>query len=235
MSDQTFKVDTFLSAMSYKYDHSKDKFQIYPFITISREVGAGGRTLANTILQKMEQELDKDLFHGWQVFDQELCKLVLQDSKLKVSLHSLLTEEYHSKVEDMVAELALGYSGQDVVMFKIFKIIRTLASVGKVIIVGRGGACVTQKMPLGLHFRLVAPLKVRIQRMEQILNTHQDEALEIIQEQDKARRRLVKSFFNREIDDPLLYHAIFNSNSMSISNIANTIVELIKMKKEINK
>ena len=68
-----------------------------------------------------------------------------------------MTEEYRTRAEDFVSVL-LGKSFQDEVQKKISVAIRELALVGKAILIGRGGACITGDLHPGVHVRLVAPL-----------------------------------------------------------------------------
>ena len=135
-----------------------------PFITISRECGAGGHTLAQAIIEAFEARKGDHLFEGWKVFDRELCELVASDKDLNVGLRSLLDESTLNAVEDMVS-MMFGKSPQRDVQTKVAETIRELAVVGKAIIVGRGGECVTRDLPCGVHFRLVAPLSIRVQRI----------------------------------------------------------------------
>ncbi len=203
----------------------------YPFITISREAGAGGHTLAQANLEEMKKEKDP-LFQGWQMFDEELCKKVCEEPGLKVSLNFILSFEYRSQIEDMVSEMMVGDSPQDVIFKKIFQIIRNLAGFGKVILVDRGSSSLTRELPLGLHARLIAPLAIRIRRVMNLKNFTEAQAKEFIHEQDKSRQRLVKTFFNRDIHDPYLYDVIWNTQTIPVEFIAHLLVEMVKKKAE---
>ena len=58
----------------------KDRHQSgYPFLTVSRQAGAGGRTLARAILRLAGQNAaHPDLFRGWQIVDQIGCRSINQ-------------------------------------------------------------------------------------------------------------------------------------------------------------
>ena len=108
-----------------------------PFVTISRQAGAGGNTLANAILEELGRRNEDPLFQSWQRFNEELCRRIAEEPGLSVSLETLMKYEYHSQIEDMLDELIVGNSPQDLVSKKMFHLIRTLATFGKVILVGR--------------------------------------------------------------------------------------------------
>jgi cytidylate kinase len=60
------------------------------------------------------------------------------------------------------------------------------------------------------------------------------EALEKIREEDKGRKDYVKQHFNKDIEDPLLYDLVINTDSMSLEDVASMIVHMIDRKnKEI--
>ncbi|HXV28018.1 MAG TPA: cytidylate kinase-like family protein [bacterium] len=199
----------------------------YPFVTISREAGAGGHTLAEALIEEMKKEKDP-LFQGWQMFDQELCKKVCEEPGLKVTLNFLLSFEYRSQIEDMMAEMIVGNSPQDIIFKKIFQIIRNLAGYGKVILVGRGSSCLTRELPQGIHVRLVAPLPIRIKRIMKVKNFTEAKAKDFIHEQDKSRQRLVKTFFNCDIENPLLYDIVWNTARVPTEEIARLLLGMIK-------
>ncbi len=201
-----------------------------PFITISRQSGAGGHSLSDTLIRLMEQEKDKELFQGWQIFDQRLCEILAQDSKLEVSMQSLLSEEYRSQIQEFVLGLFGRQSDQYLVAKKMFETIRSLATVGKVIIVGRGGSQVTRKLELGVHVRLAAPETLRIQHMMKRLHQSEEEARRMVHKQDEDRARLLKSHFQVNIDDPLLYDVTWNTGTVAFDAVAEAIVVLVKQR-----
>jgi len=222
----------FLDAVAYRGVHPRAPGATrasHPFITISRQTGAGGHTLAQVLLQQMRRDGDP-LLEGWQMFDRELCEKLMGDPTLRVSMQSLLTEEYHSQIEDLLFNMMLGDTPQDIVVKKIFQTVRTLTTVGKAIIVGRAGSCVTKGLPLGVHVRLVAPEPVRVRRMMQLLRVSEQEARAVVQKQDRDRARLVRDFFHRDINDPLLYDAVWNTDAVSLEAIAEAMIALIVSK-----
>jgi hypothetical protein len=221
----------FVDAVAYREAQPRPpgRPEYHPFVTISRQTGAGGHTLGRVLLQEMEQE-DDPLFQGWQVFDRALCEKLLEDPTLHVSMQSLLTEEYRSEIEDVIFSLLGGETPRYTVVKKLFETIRTLATLGRVIIVGRAGMCVTRGLPDGVHLRLVASESRRVQRMMGLLQVGEKEAREAVYKQDRDRARLVRDYFSRDIHDPLLYDVTWNTETMSFEAIAASVIALIKQR-----
>ena len=195
-----------------------------PFITISREVGAGGHLLGRLVVNQLNQD-KKD--PPWYLLDGELFEHILNETDLEVALTSLNDEEFHSEMQELFYQLLSRRLPQDVVYHKVFRIMRRLASRGRVIVLGRGGVCATAGLTQGLHFRLVAPLAKRLERLKAKLRVSDDEASKAILERDDARTQLVRHYFDKDISDPHLFHAVWNTGKMPASDIAYSVVGMI--------
>ena len=105
--------------------------------------------------------------------------------------------------------------------------LRTMMHKTHSIIVGRGGAVLTQHLSNCFHFRLVAPLGHRIQSIQQRLKIPFEEARTLVLENQKAREKFIESFLNRSIADPYYYHCVFDSSKSKIPSIARSILDLM--------
>jgi len=222
-------VEHYLHGMSQLRSDEQLKPKLLPFVTISRQAGAGGHTVAETLLRKLEEysQLDNS-WAGWQVFDQRLCELVLEKKDLKVSLDALLEERYQNQIGEFVLELFGRQSPQDLVIKRVAETVRSLAMLGKAIIVGRAGAFVTRDLPVGVHIRLVAPDPFRIRTLMQQEGISESEAKKLMSQRDQNRERLLKNHFNAEIEEPLLYDVVWNTERVAAETIAAATVELIR-------
>ena len=79
-----------------------------PFVTISRQAGAGGHTLARDVVRAVEKDLPGELGEGWEVFDHRLCLLIAQDPDLSASFNTLLAEGYRSEISITIEEMLMG-------------------------------------------------------------------------------------------------------------------------------
>ena len=220
-------INAFLESMGVAKSKSGAKPKGCGFITISRQFGAGGHGLANTILDEMNRHANIPDLQGWKVFDKEICQMVADDPKLRVSLSNLLDETYLSRSESFLAEILMGHPPQDVVFKKVIEVVHSLASVGKVILIGRGGACITARLPAGVRLRLVASEATRLRWITDQGKMNLKEAEKALRERDKGRKRLVDECFGKSIDDPLLYDAVWNTDTVPVLEIARSAVRLL--------
>ncbi|MFH0986266.1 MAG: cytidylate kinase-like family protein [Candidatus Omnitrophota bacterium] len=227
------KLASFIDSLHY---HEKNGPEIdpqkgrFPFVAISRQAGAGGQVLATLLSEKIQALHGEPLFRDWQFCDQELCHTIAQDPKLKDLVESLRRTEYHSHAEDILTQFIHGTASQDLVVKKMFQLMRTFAIHGKVILVGRGCSFLTRDLPLGIHVRLEAPMESRVKRMMSAFGLSEKAARETIDEKDKAKAELVKTFFHKDIRDPLLYDMVWNTERVPIGEIAKLLIEMIRDK-----
>ena len=207
----------------------------YPFVTISREAGAGGHSLAREILKELDKWQDQEWARDWEVFDYKLCLLIIQDSNLNASFDSLMKEEYRSGLHQAIYEMLVGKTEQYNLQKRIFEIVRILATIGRVIIVGRGGAFVTPDMPNGLRLRIVGTEAGRLKNMMKFLEKDKAETLKIMRKQDADRAKLVKDFFNKDINSPLDYDLVWNADRFPQEEIARITVEMLVKKAALRK
>jgi cytidylate kinase len=199
-----------------------------PFVTISRQAGAGGYRLADRLVEVFSEQPESEIFQGWQVFDRKLCEIVASDPGFSKSLDSLLDEEYRSTAADVLHTALRSTLDQNYVMNRVFKVVRALASIGKAIIVGRGGAQVTAHMSPGVRMRLVAPPEERIRGIMNYYELDEKEARVRAKKLDAGRSRLIKAHFDADIDDPTQYDLVWNTATSSIDDIAHAAAALLR-------
>jgi len=199
-----------------------------PFVTISRQAGAGGHLLAHVLTTDFLKLADEPLFTGWHVFDRELCEVIAQDPVLQVSMEQLMSEHYKPDFSDFIESLFTGRSDQYALHKKTFEVVRLLATLGQVIVVGRAGACVTRDLPGGVHVRLVASEAHRTRWMMDKFRVGKEEAAKMILKQDADRRKLLRTYFDHDIDDPLLYDAVFNTERVNPHEMSAAVVAMLR-------
>jgi cytidylate kinase len=220
-------IEKFLHGHMYDVAGGSKQPRLRPFVTISRQAGAGGHTLANLLVKKLDEHPDRELFGEWEVFDQKLVAMVADDPDLRVSVESLLGEEYRKATEDFFRQLIAATTHQDIVMDRMFRLVRAIAEVGRSVIVGRAGSEVTRGLGPAVSVRLVAPEEHRIKRMMQLYGLTEKEAISSVDRHDSGRARLLRRHFRVNIDNPLLYDAIWNTGRVPLEDVADSIIALL--------
>jgi cytidylate kinase len=102
-----------------------------------------------------------------------------------------------------------------------------LAQLGNVIVIGRGANVITAKLDYVFHVRLVGSLEKRVAHMQELEHLSHKAALELVNQEDRGRRRYLKKYFDEDIDDPLLYHTVINTDLVSYSEAARLIANTV--------
>jgi cytidylate kinase len=199
-----------------------------PFMTISRQAGSGAHDLADTIVDVFSRKDDADTFHGWQIYDRTICEIVAEDPMFAGSLDSLIEEEYRTKTNDFFHQMLVATADQNMVMERVFLVVRAVAGMGRAIIIGRGGAHVTAGMAHRVAIRLVAPQEQRVAKVMASRGLDEREARSDISKRDADRARMVKRHFNADIQDPLGYDATWNVASTTYEEIADAVADLVR-------
>jgi len=197
-----------------------------PTITISRETGIGAEVISEKLIEFIKKH-SKEEKTEWVYFDKNLIKKVLEDHNLPARLDKFMTEKETSTMNSMFNELLGIHPSRLKLYHKISKTIYQLAELGNVIIVGRGGNIITSNLDNAYHVRLVAPLNMRVENAQKLYNFDKKTTFNFIKKEDKVRKELVKKYYHKNIDDPLLYHLTINTNLLSFDDIAEIIGQLV--------
>ena len=155
-------------------------------------------------------------------------KKVLADHQLPARIARLVPEDRISQTEDILYDLFNMRPTAGLLLKQTAETILHLAELGNVIIFGRGANVITARLPGMFHVRLVAPLESRVeQRMRKVKNLSRKAALQAIQIEDLGRKRYLKQNFNQDIDDPLLYHLVVNTDFFTPDAVAQLIGEFV--------
>jgi cytidylate kinase len=194
---------------------------IRPSITISRMTGSGGRTIASLLADYLQDRAPVDC--RWTVFDRNLIARVLEEHHLPKRVADFMPENHKPMLGDMLEELLGLHPSSWTLVRETAETIFRLAQMGYVILVGRGANVITNKLETVFHVRLVGSVEKRIERMQTTYDLERRHAQELMHEQDKGRRRYLKEHFSKDIDDPLLYHLVINTDRIPYEDTARLI------------
>lgn len=197
--------------------------EIRPFITLSRETGAGATTLGRELIPLLNHQ-----FGGpetsWVFLDRDLLTHALTRHQLPERLAEYLPEDRISEIRAAIGELVGLHPSLWQLEQKVTEAILQLAHVGYVIFAGRASHLITRGVPGGLHVRLVASRETRVLRTANMLKCSHELGETHIEKNDAARRRFVQTHFGKEIEDPHLYDLVLNTDLLSMSTATQIVL-----------
>ncbi len=193
----------------------------YRFITISRNRGSLGDAIAHDLASRL----------GWQVFDREIVDHIALHSHVRQSLVEQLDERAQNLIHESVQRLltmAAGVSfGAEEYRDALLKALACVAGRGDAILVGRGANFALRSEGGGFHIRIVASPEVRIRRLMQRWQITCADARQRIDRMDLERRNFVRHHFKQDIDDFRHYDAIFNTDKLTVRQVADSIMTMV--------
>ena len=189
-------------------------------ITLSREFGSGGRTIAHRVAEKL----------GYAYYDQELILKVAKESGLAEQIVEKY-DEYATHKNSLLYALALsagaGAGGTLSFVSKVqqaqAKIITDLANKGSCVIVGRGGDYV-------LRDREDADMEFRAQRVVSVYGDNGQKPEQRLRDKDERRKLYYRSFTMREWGDVHNYDVSLDSGRLGLDACVDVLVALAQGK-----
>jgi cytidylate kinase len=206
--------------------HPEDAGSHLPAVTLSRQTGSGGHIVAEELANFL-QAFSPPGIAPWTVFDRNLVEKILEDHHLPGRLARFMPEDRISEISDTMEEMFGLHPSSWNLVHKATETVLRLAELGHVILVGRGAQVITRKLPYVFHVRLVGSLSRRIAHIQEIEHLSLKAARELVLAEDQGRRRYLKKYFGKDIDDPLLYHLVVNTDRMTYEGAAHLIGEAV--------
>ncbi len=178
-------------------------------ITISREFGSEGDTIAHQVAQSLnyhlvDQKLIGDILgqYGYVEFDKEFTTLPTFWERF---------DAQREKQRDLMAQM-------------LNQVIEAVAHHGNVVLLGRVGFEVLGKYTDVLHVRLQAPFSVRVRRIMTQQGLSLEEAESAVKQSDKVRVAFVEEFYKVPWESLHAFDMVINTGKISPDQAVNWIV-----------
>ncbi|MBE7555658.1 MAG: cytidylate kinase-like family protein [Anaerolineales bacterium] len=179
-------------------------------ITISRELGSAGSTIAERAARTL----------GYHFVDKRtIAEVLIQYGFVEFDKAYDSAPGFWARFDSRRAEM----------VDLLDRVIQALARHGDVVILGRGSFAVLAGFADVLNVRIQAPLPVRIERvLEQPEITDPDQAEAILQESDRVRAAFVESFYGVRWDTATAFDVVIGTGKVSPDLAVTWLVEIVK-------
>lgn len=191
-------------------------------ITISREFGSGGRTIAKMVADKL----------GIPYYDKELIKEVAEKTGFNPEFVEEAGEHAPGK---SIWSFSLAYSGGSVGMSTADflwamqrQVILELAEKGPCVIVGRCADYILRDNKDAVHVYIHADMEFKKDRIVRLYGGSEKKPENRINDKNKKRAVNYKHFTGREWGKSQNYHLSINSGAVGIERCVDIILSLVK-------
>lgn len=191
-------------------------------ITIGRQFGSGGKSVADALGRKL----------GIPVYDSELITKAAQDSGFSAelfverdekrrffSLSKIFTNTY-SDTEDYMSDNGLFKMQSDT--------IRRIAEQGSAIIVGRCSDYILRDLDNVVDVFLTSPVEVRAERVAERLGISKEKAEEVIEKKDNGRAEYYNYYTFGNWGHATTYDICLDSSLLGIEGTADFIIDFAR-------
>lgn len=198
-------------------------------ITISRQFGAGGKTLGEMLAAKL----------GYSFIDNEIIQMVATKAKVSTEWVESVEKEAGGKFQKFISGLVpktlvervldeeRGYIDEEIYVDLLHKIIAKIADEDRVLILGRGGQYILKDRQDSYHILLIAEKEDRVSFMEEKYKLSPSQAVRVIEGDERRRANLYRKFGKKNYDHPSHYHLVLNMSKLDFETACKIVGQLL--------
>ena len=199
-------------------------------ITISRQFGAGGKTLGKMIADELDYEFA----------DSEIIEKVAEMANVSTHWVETVEKEAGGKLSRFISRMVSkslvdrilkderGYIDEEIYLDYLVLIIAQIADEGNVVILGRGSQYILNDHPEACHVLLIDEFDNRVDFMKEHYELSYNRATQVVRSEDKRRRALYQKLGKTDYDNPFLYHLVLNMSKVSLEEARQLVCNLIE-------
>ena len=199
-------------------------------ITISRQFGAGGKTLGKMIAKTL----------GYTFADDHIVEMVAKAANVSPHWVESVEKEAGSTLSRVISSMVSkrwldriligerGYIDEDIYLDYIVVIISQVAEDGDVVILGRGSQYILDDHPDTRHVLLIDEVENRKKFMMDHYDLSQKQAAGVVRKEDKRRLNFYRKLGKEDFDDPSLYHLVLNMSRVDLETASTLACKLVE-------
>jgi cytidylate kinase len=239
--DKNFMLD-----LKYTFGYIFNKFDriekenFMAVITISRQFGAGGKTIGEMVSKKL----------GYPLFDNELIQMVAEETKVSSIRIETIEKESSGKFRKFLSGMvprtlsgmipravadqrgeaeAKDFIREEIYVDLLHEIINKIYEGGNAVIIGRGSQYILKDKQDVFHVLVAADKNDRGKFLVNKYGLSPKNAMQAVNLDDKRRGNLYLKFGKTNYDQPLCYHLVLNTSKIDLETGCEIICELVNV------
>lgn len=177
-------------------------------VAMSETVGSGGTEIGRALAAAL----------GWEFADREII------TKAAESFGEGVMDLKHAIEEKPTLWDRFRQSQRRYVTY-VEAIVLERAARGRVVLVGRASTVILADVPHALRVRVIAPERMRAERIEREQGLTPEAALEYVREADRDLAARVRFLYHLDWEEPLLYDVVLNTERVSVARAVAVLRE----------
>ncbi|MFH0768029.1 MAG: cytidylate kinase-like family protein [Chloroflexota bacterium] len=211
-----------------------------PVVTIRGQLGSGAPEIGKLVADKLHiNYVDRDII-------EQVAKRLTQ-KKREIEMKEMPPSRLAEKIAESFSRygaVGVGPLGPQIAylpaweiplddtqyLIGLGRVIKDLAESNSIVIRGRGSQFILKDYPVSLHILTIAPMELRIKRVKEEMNLDENAARKEIARFDGSRREFIKRYFQAELENPIHYDLVINTEHLSYEAVASIVVGAVPLK-----
>lgn len=198
-------------------------------ITISRQFGAGGKTLGKQVAETL----------GYTFADEDIIQMIAEKAKVSPGWVESVEKEAGGRLSrivnrmvskpliDKVLKDERGYIDEQIYIDYLVILINQMAEEDNVVFLDRGSQYILNDLPEAFHVLLINTLENRIKFMMDNYDMSAKRAAQIVKNEERRRINLYRKIGKQDYDQPELYHLVINMARIDLEGATDLILRLV--------
>jgi len=194
-------------------------------ITISRQIGSGGRALGKMIAEEL----------GYTFADNEIIQRLSKEANVSAKWLRSFEKEAGSRLSRIISKMVSkrlldralagerGYLDEEIYLDYMVLIIAQIADEGNAVILGRGSQYILDDHPDTFHIRLIDRLENRIKFLVEHYDMTERNAAQLVNYEDRRQASLYRRLGKEDYNNPELYHLVLNMGKLDLQTAMNIV------------
>jgi cytidylate kinase len=198
-------------------------------ITISRQFGAGGKTLGKRVAETL----------GYTFADEDIIQMIAEKAKVSPGwvesvekeaggrLSRIVNRMVSKPLVDKVLKDERGYIDEQIYIDYLVILINQMAEEDNVVFLDRGSQYILNDLPEAYHILMINTLENRIKFMMDHYDMSTKRAAQVVKNEERRRINLYRKIGKQDYDQPELYHLVINMARIDLDGAADLIMRLV--------
>jgi cytidylate kinase len=210
-----------------------------PIITIRGKIGSGAPEIGKKVADKLnidyiDSKIIAEVAARLNLEEHEVIAKEMPPCTLRERIEEALQRGYATGIGIQGAYLPITQIPLDDNRYleALTHLLEELAEGHSAVIFGRGGQFILRKHPRTINVSIVAPFPVRLKRVMEEKNLKEEQARQDITHKDNAAREFIRRFFKAEMEDPVHYDLVINTEYINYDAAVSVILETLRLKQD---
>ena len=198
-------------------------------VTISRQFGAGGKTIGKKIAEIL----------GYTFVNEDIIQMIAEKAKVSPGwvesvekeaggrLSRIVTRMVSKPLIDKILKDDYGYIDEQIYIDYLVVIIAQMAEEGNVVFLDRGSQYILNDLPGAFHVLLINTFENRVKFMMDQYDMTEHRSTQVVKSEEKRRANLYRKIGKQDFDHPELYHLVINMAKVDLEDAVQMIIQMV--------